>query len=259
MTFYCIVNVIVFSDKVTVYKLHGMPNNETELFRKSMFEVQYLFCLDIIIIIWGAYLSAVCLTVYMCTNDALCQEYKNFLKKLQSRVNDRSVMKVEIIESIEAQFIDYLKLAKFINENILKIWGICFIIGVFSYLISQFCLKNFGDFLGKDKATFVIWLITSICLLGVAVNTPATFSSLIIETIDIFYLDHGIWRECTDEKVKSVVRDILSRLKDADYGSKGVSFGSAGTILFNLILIVIPFVVNLLSPYAVMPMPLKDL
>uniref|UniRef100_A0AC34FHW5 Uncharacterized protein n=1 Tax=Panagrolaimus sp. ES5 TaxID=591445 RepID=A0AC34FHW5_9BILA len=195
----------------------------------------------------------------MCTNDAICQEYKNFLKMLQSQVDDKSVMKVEVVENIEAQLIDYLKLAKFINENVLRILEICFIIGIFSYLISQFCIKTFGDFIGKDNTTFTIWLLISICLLGIAVKTPATFRFLINETVDIFYLDHGIWRECGDEKVKSVVRDILSRLKDADYGSKGISFSSAGAILFNLIVIVIPFVVNLLSPYAVMPMPLKEL
>jgi hypothetical protein len=94
MAYYCIVNVVVFSDKVTVYKLHGMPQNETEFFRKSMFGIQSLFFLDIIIILWGAYLSTICLTVYMCTNEALCQEYSNFLKSLQSQVDNKSIMVV---------------------------------------------------------------------------------------------------------------------------------------------------------------------
>lgn len=67
-----------------------------------------------------------------------------------------------------------------------------------------------------------------------------------METNDILHLSHEIQKEISDDKIRRIIRDMINRLNEVNYGSTNMFSVRSGMALFNLSILIIPFVSDFL-------------
>uniref|UniRef100_A0A7E4VR34 ABC transmembrane type-1 domain-containing protein n=1 Tax=Panagrellus redivivus TaxID=6233 RepID=A0A7E4VR34_PANRE len=161
--------------------------------------------------------------LYLLANNSLCREYAIFNKELTAHINDGSIIDLSIIKSFQSQLIDYLRLACYLNNISNAIVNLTFMAGIMTQIAAQFALYSF--------------------------STHMSTAQNMTETKHHIWLDQGIWSKCSNPEVHTVARNIVDRIATVDYASKGMTSTRAGNYLFNAVLIVIPFFVDILGGY----------
>uniref|UniRef100_A0AC34RLH5 Gustatory receptor n=1 Tax=Panagrolaimus sp. JU765 TaxID=591449 RepID=A0AC34RLH5_9BILA len=218
MAFYCAETFLLFDVTVVLPRKLNVSHDDIQAFRESMFGWQPLFVIDTIIMIYGAVLSAVALMIYLCANNATCLEYIQFNKNLKECIDDRSILKVPVIESFESQMIDFMSLMKFLTFNARGVLIVSFLIGVMLHFFSSFAVRAFKEYLMWGNVTFSLWIIVSLIFVVSSTYPFAQFYFLMKETQDMLQLDHEIFSPTTDDDVKVIAKNMISRLNTFDYG-----------------------------------------
>uniref|UniRef100_A0A914D630 Uncharacterized protein n=1 Tax=Acrobeloides nanus TaxID=290746 RepID=A0A914D630_9BILA len=109
---YCIENI--FSYKYFI--VNGTIRN-TSRFRNSMFGMQWLFPIDIAIIIWGALITSVALSITSCMNLGICMAYKEFNEEIKLLIQKGEIKNIVRLEDIESQIIDFIKAHRYLYET----------------------------------------------------------------------------------------------------------------------------------------------
>ncbi|KAE9552549.1 hypothetical protein FO519_004246 [Halicephalobus sp. NKZ332] len=246
MPIYCVDNFVLYSKTVEVTEPENVSNTDLQYFRRSMFGYQPLFCLDTIIKIYSILVSASCLLIYNCANGACCSEFSQFNVHLKEKITDKSIMKVEVVEALESQLTDFLKLIKYITESAVGSITIGFISGVMILITSMYAMRAFQEYLFFGIVTIGFWIATSVIFLFYSTWRVGSFHQLMMETNDFLNLSHEIQKEIQDEKIKQIFRDMIYRINNFNYGSKNMFSVRSGTALFNLLILIIPFVSDFL-------------
>uniref|UniRef100_A0AC34FKL2 Uncharacterized protein n=1 Tax=Panagrolaimus sp. ES5 TaxID=591445 RepID=A0AC34FKL2_9BILA len=172
----------MYDHDVTDLKNHKppIPLNETARFRESIFGGIKLFIIDGIIILWGSYISACALTVYLLANRAICRQYHAFNKVLKQHIDDGSITNYAVIKEFESQIIDFMSTACYITNTTAFLVDLTFMTGIFIQISAQFALRAFSITMEPiQNGIFGVWVAESIVLLVVATKRPATLQSLV--------------------------------------------------------------------------------
>uniref|UniRef100_A0AC35FC98 Gustatory receptor n=1 Tax=Panagrolaimus sp. PS1159 TaxID=55785 RepID=A0AC35FC98_9BILA len=217
---------------------------------ESIFGGKKLFFIDGIIILWGAYISASALTVYLLANRAICRQYHAFNGVIKQHINDGSITNYEVIKELESQIIDFMSTACYITNTTAFLVDLTFMTGIFIQISAQFALRAFSITNEPiQNGIFGVWIAESIVLLVLATKRPATLQSLLNETTDMIWLDQGIWKTCDNVLIRETARNISDRIKSVDYASKGLTPTRAANIVFNAVLLIIPFFIDIVAAY----------
>uniref|UniRef100_A0A7E5A229 Gustatory receptor n=1 Tax=Panagrellus redivivus TaxID=6233 RepID=A0A7E5A229_PANRE len=220
-------------------------------FRNSIYgDMHFLYFFDAIIVLWGSFLSAAVMILYLLANDALCREYAIFNKELTAHVKDGTITNLTNIKSFQSQLIDYLCMACYLNTVSNAIVNLTFMAGIMTQIAAQFALYSFSAHMtGAQSTLYGIWTAQSILFLVYSLKKPSELHNMMTETKHLIWLDHGIWSKCSDQQVQQIARNISERISAVDYASKGMTSTRAANYLFNAVLIVIPFFVDILGGY----------
>jgi len=255
MLFFIAENYSMYDKDVTdILAIPNVTANETARFRESLFGDHKYFFLDGIMIVIGAYIGANAMVVYLHANRAICYEYKKFNKRIQDHIKDGSITQRHVIKELESQLIDYISTARFINNTTSFLMDVTFMAGLFIQICSQFALKGYGTRMYSIQNTMMgLWTAQSVYFLFIATKRPAVLQELMNETTAILWLDQGIWSRNEDPLVREVARSMTTRIDSVDYASKGMSPTRASNIVFNAIMFVIPFFVDIIAAYKYIP------
>ncbi|KAE9555133.1 hypothetical protein FO519_001628 [Halicephalobus sp. NKZ332] len=243
MVVYAADTYLQYSKTVEV-KGYNITDNDRQNFRKSMFGYQSLFAIDVVIKIYAMIVSSMCLFIYTCANTASCEQLTEFNKQLKDKIADKSIMKLEIIRTLESQLTDFLTLIKFVTENARGIIVISFVSGVMTFVSSMYAVKAFDEYLSIGKFTFGLWIGVAVFFLIYSTEEVGVFHVSLRETSDLLNLSHEVQKEVLDKDIQKIVKDMINRINTFDYGSKNMFPVSSGMALFNTLVLLIPFVID---------------
>uniref|UniRef100_A0A914DTM6 Uncharacterized protein n=1 Tax=Acrobeloides nanus TaxID=290746 RepID=A0A914DTM6_9BILA len=83
---YCIENTSRYND----FEVNGTIRDNAR-FRNSMFGMQWLFPIDIAIIIWGAVVTSVAISITSCMNLGICMAYKEFNEEIKKLIQNGEI------------------------------------------------------------------------------------------------------------------------------------------------------------------------
>uniref|UniRef100_A0AC35F7A5 Gustatory receptor n=1 Tax=Panagrolaimus sp. PS1159 TaxID=55785 RepID=A0AC35F7A5_9BILA len=250
-----------------------IPINKTIKIRKTIAVGRIISIIDAIINLWGSYISACALTVYLLANRAICRQYHSFNKILKSHIIDGSIMNYQVIKEHESQIIDFMSSACYITNTTAFLINLTFMTGILAQISAQFALRAFSlrilaqisaqfalrafSLSAIENVIFGIWTAQSIVLLVVSTKRPAILQSLLNETIEMIWLDQGIWETCDDLLIRETARNISDRIGSVDYASKGLTPTRASNLVFNAVLLIIPFFIDIVAANKYLPNVIK--
>uniref|UniRef100_A0A914DV43 Gustatory receptor n=1 Tax=Acrobeloides nanus TaxID=290746 RepID=A0A914DV43_9BILA len=235
---YCIENI--FSYKYFI--VNGTIRN-TSRFRNSMFGMQWLFPIDIAIIIWGALITSVALSITSCMNLGICTAYKEFNEEIKLLIQKGEIKNIVRLEDIESQIIDFIKAHRYLYETSGFVSGLAmltFFAGLLINISAQIGLRT----LTKNSSVIDIVLLS----LWLAMSVSFWFYSILNETKEMFYLEKSLWINASSS-IRDLAFSITDRLEKLIASSNTIGTSRSAFFILNLLLLIVPFVADILSVF----------
>uniref|UniRef100_A0A914DTA1 Gustatory receptor n=1 Tax=Acrobeloides nanus TaxID=290746 RepID=A0A914DTA1_9BILA len=244
---YCIENTSRYND----FKVNGTIR-DTARFRNSMFGMQWLFPIDIAIIIWGALVTSVAISITSCMNLGICTAYKEFNEEIKLLIQKGEIKNMVRLEDIESQIIDFIKAHRYLSETSGFVSGLAmltFSVGILINISAQIGLRTLPkNSSAIDIVMLSLWVVVSISFLVYSMLRPAEFFNCLHETKEMFYLEKSLWIN-VDSSIRDMAFSITDRLEKLIASSNTIGTSRSAFFILNLLLLIIPFVADVLSVF----------